>query len=132
MRYESRLKDKRFFQSLALLSHTPPRNKLLCPKNWGFRSQWNYVSSNEQLAPVTIENIKILGAVLELPATQLFSWYVPPKWPQKFWFFQLPWVPIIPLSLFPLSIECPNLLDMKNFPWQCVHQEVFCFNLGYH
>ena len=30
-------------------------------------------------------------------------------------FFQLPWMPIIHLSLFPLSIECPNLLGIMKF-----------------
>ena len=52
--------------------------------------------------PMAIEKIKIMGAVLELPAKQ----------PLEFWFFQLPWVPIIHLCLFPLYIDCPNLLDM--------------------
>ena len=73
------------------------------------------------------KKIKILGAVLELPAKSsiansaysprkpakwaelavLFSWQLQNR-PHIFDFFQLPWVPIIHLSLFLLSIECPN------------------------
>ena len=84
---------------------------------------------------MAIEKIKILGAILELPAKQhcQFSpfgpfsrwiWWigsavylVAPKRPTEFWFFQLPWVLIIHLSLFPLSIECPNLYYKK---WDAV------------
>ena len=80
---------------------------------------------------MAIEKIEILGAVLELPSKQYcqFSLFNVKIYlmgligtadssktaPMKFDFFQLPWVPIIHLSLFPLSIECPNLLDITNF-----------------
>ena len=38
-------------------------------KNWG--TQWTIeISSNEKWAPMAIEKIKIVGAVLELPAKQ--------------------------------------------------------------
>ena len=39
---------------------------------------------------------------------------VAPKRPPGFWFFQLPYVPIIHLSLFLLSIECPNFSCIIN------------------
>ena len=42
----------------------------------------------------------------------LFIWYLQNGLQQ---FFQLPWMPIIHFSLFPLSIECPNLLDIIKF-----------------
>ena len=44
----------------------------------------------------------------------LFSWQLQ-NGPQNFDFFQLPWVQIIHLSLFPLFIECPNLLVIIKF-----------------
>ena len=40
---------------------TPFRSELVCPKYVGF-------SSNEFQPPMAIEKIKILGAILELPA----------------------------------------------------------------
>ena len=43
----------------------------------------------------------------------LFSWQLQ-NGPQNFDFFQLPWVQIIHLSLFLLSIECPILLRKIN------------------
>ena len=84
---------------------------------------------------MAIEKIKILGAVLELPAklpiqpiwpifkvnrlnwqklAVLFSWQFE-KVPQDFDFFQLSWVPIIHLCLFPLRPMPPNLLDIIFF-----------------
>ena len=45
---------------------TPLRNELLCQPFRALRYQW--ISAN--LAPMAIEKIKILGAVLELPAKQ--------------------------------------------------------------
>ena len=49
--------------------NTPPRIDLLCMKNWD--TQWTIeISSNESSALMAIEKIKIVGAVLELPAKQ--------------------------------------------------------------
>ena len=42
-------------------------NELLCMKNAGAQIAMDF-SENEGLAPMAIEKIKILGAVLELPA----------------------------------------------------------------
>ena len=42
-------------------------NDLLCMKNAGVQIAMDF-SQNEGLAPMAIEKIKILGAVLELPA----------------------------------------------------------------
>jgi hypothetical protein len=50
---------------------------------------------------MAIEKIKIMGAVLELPATQHCQFS--------------PFGPNIHLSLFPSSIECTNLLDIIKF-----------------
>ena len=48
-------------------------------------------------------------------------------------FFQLPWVPIIHLSLFPLSIECPNFLGIIKFSWAvCNRGMVPNFNLDFY
>ena len=44
-------------------------NELLCMKNAGAQIAMDF-SLNEGLAPMAIEKIKILGAVLELPAKQ--------------------------------------------------------------
>ena len=60
-------------------------------------------TKNEYSAPMAVEKIKIMGAVLELPAKQhchsspftkkwakwaglavLFIWYIAPKWPPGF------------------------------------------------
>jgi hypothetical protein len=43
----------------------------------------------------------------------LFNWQLQ-NGPHDFDFFQLPWVPIIHLSLFLLSIECPNFSCIIN------------------
>ena len=79
-----------------------------------------------------LKNIKIVGAVLHLQLNSTansahlahflrrIGWIgsaielVAPKQPPEFRFFQLPWGPIIHLNLFPLSIECPNLLNICN------------------
>ena len=45
--------------------HTLPRNELLCQLFRGLK-----VAMNEGLAAMEVEKIKILGAVLELPAKQ--------------------------------------------------------------
>ena len=44
-------------------------NELLCMKNAGAQIAMDF-SENEGLAPMAIEKIKMLGALLELPATQ--------------------------------------------------------------
>ena len=56
-----------YFLSQAISSHTPLRNELICPKNVVAKVAMNF-SKNEGLAPMAIEKIKILWAVLELPA----------------------------------------------------------------
>ena len=66
-----------------LLSFTLPKNDLLSHLNWGAHVIME-ISSNVQSAPMVIEKIKILGAVLELPAKQHcqfspfgpFSWWI--------------------------------------------------------
>ena len=49
--------------------YTLPGKILLCPINWGTQLTME-ISSNELSAPMAIEKIKLLGAVLELPAKQ--------------------------------------------------------------
>ena len=89
---------------------------------------------------MAIKKIKILGAILELPAKQHCQsspftkkvgqmgligsavLLVASKQPPEFWFFQLPWVPIIHLSLFPLSIERPQFIG---------HNEIFLGSVKY-
>ena len=46
---------------------TLPRLSEISEKNWSTWAAMNF-SENEGLEPITIEKIKILGAVLELPA----------------------------------------------------------------
>ena len=48
---------------------TLPKKRLICPKNVGAQVPMEF-SSNEQSAPIAIENVKILGAVMEIPAKQ--------------------------------------------------------------
>ena len=56
-------------QMAHLNQFTLPRNSLLRPKNMGPQVSME-ISSNELSAPMVIEKIKILGAVLEPPAKQ--------------------------------------------------------------
>ena len=76
---------------------------------------------------MAIEKIKILGAVLELPAKQQYQsspftsnmgqigsavWLGTPKRLPGFWFFQLSWVPILPFSWNPLLPKRPKKLTL--------------------
>ena len=45
------------------------KTELLYPKNWGVEVAMDFTKS-EYAAPRTIKKIKILGAVLEIPAIQ--------------------------------------------------------------
>ena len=84
--------------------------------------------------PWHLKKIKIFGAVLELPAKQ--NCQFSPIWPifevnrlnwqrclagssemapRTLIFFQLPWVPIIDMSLFPLSIDFPKQYDRDSY-----------------
>ena len=85
--------------------------------------------------------IKILGAILELPTKQhsqfsLFTvkmgkmdwigssvYLAAPKWPPQF--FQLPWGPIVHLSLFILSIKFPNFSCIINQSCLLICWEVY-------
>ena len=55
--------------STVLCIFTVAINELLCLKNAGAQIAMDF-SQNEGLAPMAIEKIKILGAILELPAKQ--------------------------------------------------------------
>ena len=55
------------FHLKCLICTTVAINDLLCMKNAGAQIAMDF-SQNEGLAPMAIEKIKILGAVLELPA----------------------------------------------------------------
>ena len=54
---------------LAHMWHTLPKNKLICPKMWGLRSQWNSAQMNNW-HPWQLKKNQYLGAILELPAKQ--------------------------------------------------------------
>ena len=95
------------------INFTMLRLSYYTPKMWGHRQQWISHKMNMYSAPRTIEKMKILGAILELPANStanpahlpqnwaklvksavLISWQLK-KGSQNVDFFQLPWVPMV-------------------------------------
>jgi hypothetical protein len=88
------------------------------------------IGSNEKSPPIAIEKNQNSGGRFGANSTANLA-YSPCKWAKRaelavlfswqlqngphYFFSQLPWVPIFHLSSFPLSIECPNLLDIIKF-----------------
>ena len=67
-------------KSCSVLSLTLPKNRLLCPKIGGLRSQWNSAQMNNW-HPWQLKKIKILRAGLMLPGRQYANpAHLPKKW----------------------------------------------------
>ena len=100
-----------YFQKTQFLGvfRTLAKTEIIYPKNVGALVAMDF-TSDKYSAPRTIEKMKILGALLELPALPIQPIYlkIGPNWPNRqcfwavsskraprFWFFQLPWMPMI-------------------------------------